>query len=135
MLEAVRPLGEDVCANARAAALQDPRFAALGAAELEEIEIEVSVLSAPARIAFEDHADLLRQLVPGRDGLMLECDTPAGRRRGTLLPQVWDDIPDPEQFVALLKQKAGIPADTRSSRCAFRRYAVVKWRESQMPPA
>jgi AmmeMemoRadiSam system protein B/AmmeMemoRadiSam system protein A len=135
MLEATRPLGEDVRANARAAALQDPRFAALGLAELDEIDIEVSVLSAPARIAFEDHADLLRQIVPGRDGLILECDTPAGRRRGTLLPQVWEDIPDPEQFVAQLKLKAGIPADTRSSRCAFRRYRVLKWRESELPSA
>ena len=123
-------LGEDVIANARAAAFQDPRFNALTPAELAGLEIEVSILSRPVRLSFEDHADLMRQIVPAKDGLILECDTPSGPRRGTFLPQVWDDIPDPEQFMSQLKLKAGVPADTRSTRCRFRRYRAVKWREA-----
>jgi AmmeMemoRadiSam system protein A len=133
MLEAMRMLGEDVIANARAAAFQDPRFNALTPAELAGLEIEVSILSRPVQLSFEDHTDLMRQIVPGKDGLILECDTASGPRRGTFLPQVWDDIPDPEQFMAQLKLKAGVPADTRSTRCRFRRYRAVKWREADLP--
>ena len=129
MLEPVRALGEDVIANARAAALNDSRFAPLSQADFAEIDLEISLLSRPVRLAFEDHQDLLAQLVPGEDGLILECDSPDGRRRGTFLPQVWHDIPNPEDFVAHLKSKAGVPADTRSTRCTIRRYRVRKWVE------
>jgi AmmeMemoRadiSam system protein B/AmmeMemoRadiSam system protein A len=134
-LEASRALGEDVAANARAAAFQDPRFPSLSVADLDSIEIEVSVLSRPSRLVFEDHVDLVRQLVPGEDGLILECDVPGGRRRGTFLPQVWEDLPDPEQFLSQLKAKAGLPADTRTNRCAVKRYRVLKWREADFAGA
>ena len=129
MLEAGRPLGEDVAANARAAAFNDPRFKPLTAAELAKLDIEVSILSRPARLAFEDHADLIRQLEPGRDGLILESGSGASARRGTFLPQVWESIPTPEDFIAQLKLKAGLPADTRTTACRFKRYRVVKWTE------
>ncbi len=131
MLEAARPLCEDVAANARAAALRDPRFSPLGTAEFHSLEIEVSVLSRPKRLEFADHSDLLRQLVPGEDGLILECRAPDGVRRGTFLPQVWEELREPEHFLRQLKQKADIPADTRSTRCTVKRYRVVKWRESE----
>jgi len=130
MLEATRPLGTDVLANARAAAFSDPRFKALTKPELASLEIEVSVLSRPARIIFEDHADLLRQLEPGKDGLIIESGSGAAARRGTFLPQVWESIPESEQFIAQLKLKAGMPADTRTTACRFKRYRVVKWTES-----
>ena len=130
MLEASRPLGVDVLANARAAAFSDPRFKALTPAELATLEIEVSILSRPARIVFEDHADLLRQLEPGRDGLIIESGGGSTARRGTFLPQVWESLPDPEQFIAQLKLKAGLPANTRTTACRFKRYRVVKWTES-----
>ncbi len=130
MLEASRPLGADVLANARAAAFSDPRFRALTQAELASLEIEVSILSRPARLIFEDHADLLRQLEPGKDGLTIESGNGAARRRGTFLPQVWESIPGGEEFIAQLKLKAGMPADTRSTACRFKRYHVVKWTES-----
>ena len=126
-LEARRPLGEDVVANARAAALQDPRFAPLTRDEFDAIDIEVSLLSVPRRVLFEDHADLMRQLRPGEDGIILECDG----RRATFLPQVWETLPDPEQFLAHLKQKAEIPAGVRTTRCTVRRYGALKWREAQ----
>ncbi len=135
MLEAARPLGADVMANARAAAFGDRRFKALRRPELESLEVEVSILSRPARLAFEDHADLLRQLEPGRDGLILESGSGNAVRRGTFLPQVWESIPDSEQFISQLKLKAGLPADTRTTACRIRRYRVVKWTEAGARPA
>ena len=135
MLEATRSLARDVMANARAAALQDARFKPVSADEFRELEIELSVLSRPSRLSFEDHADLIAQLEPGADGLILEFGGPGGMRRGTFLPQVWHDLPDPEEFVRQLKIKAGISADTRSTRCAFKRYRVMKWSESRQPGA
>jgi AmmeMemoRadiSam system protein A len=130
-LEASRRLSQDIAANARCAAFEDPRFPALTHEELDQTEIEISLLSRPARISFEDHEDLIRQLVPGEDGLILEHDGPLGRRRSTFLPQVWEDVRDPQQFVAQLKLKAGLAADTRTTRCRVKRYRVVKWREAQ----
>jgi AmmeMemoRadiSam system protein B/AmmeMemoRadiSam system protein A len=130
MLEAARPLGEDVVANARAAAFSDPRFKPLTKKELDELEIEVSILSRPARLLFEDHADLLRQLHPGEDGLILESGTGSTTRRGTFLPQVWESLPAPEDFIANLKLKAGLPAGTRTTACRFKRYRVAKWTEA-----
>jgi len=127
-LEARRPLGEDVIANARAAAFKDPRFSPLSLQEFAALEIEVSLLSAPRRVLFEDHADLIAQLRPGEDGVILECEG----RRATFLPQVWESLPDPEQFVAQLKKKAKIPANERTTRCKVLRYGALKWCEA--PP-
>jgi len=124
-LEAGRPLGEDISHNARAAALSDPRFAPLTPDELADIRVEVSILSTPKVIAFADHADLIAQLRPGEDGLILEC----GGARGTFLPQVWDGLPDPEQFVAELKRKAGLAPGVSTAKCRIRRYRVLKWKE------
>ena len=125
-LEAGRALGADVVDNARAAAFSDPRFKPLSADEFRRCVVEVSLLSTPKRLEFADHADLVRQLEPGNDGLILECDG----RRGTFLPQVWKSIPGPEQFLAQLKLKAGLPADTRTERCRMLRYRAVKWSEA-----
>ena len=130
-LEARRPLGEDVIANARAAAFQDPRFSALARPEFEAIDIEVSLLSTPRRILFEDHDDLIRQLRPGEDGIILESGEGNAGRRATFLPQVWEGLPDPEQFLAHLKQKAEIPANVRTTRCKVLRYGALKWREAE----
>ena len=79
-LEAHRPLGEDVSRNARAAALSDPRFPPLTRDELSSTRIEVSLLSTPKLLAFADHADLIAQLRPGEDGLILECGKARGGR-------------------------------------------------------
>ncbi len=128
-LEAQRPLGADVAANARAAAFQDTRFKPLAGDELARTDIEVSLLSTPKRMLFEDHADLIAQLRPGADGIILECEG----KRATFLPQVWEGLPDPEQFIAHLKQKAGIPQSTSTGRCRVKRYSVLKWREAELP--
>ena len=124
-LEAHLPLGEDVRHNARAAALSDPRFPPLTREELSGTRIEISLLSTPKLLAFADHADLIAQLRPGEDGLILEC----GEARGTFLPQVWESLPDPEQFVAELKRKAGLSPDVSTAKCRIQRYRVRKWKE------
>ena len=124
-LEAHRPLGEDVSHNARAAALSDPRFAPLAREELAATRVEVSILATPKLLAFADHADLIAQLRPGEDGLILEC----GGARGTFLPQVWESLPDPEQFVAELKRKAGLEPGVSTAKCRIQRYGVLKWKE------
>ena len=126
-LEAHRPLGEDVRHNARAAALSDPRFPSLTSEELASTRIEVSLLSTPKLLAFADHADLIAQLRPGEDGLILEC----GEASGTFLPQVWESLPDPEQFVAELKRKAGVAPDVSTAKCRIQRYRVLKWKEHE----
>ncbi len=124
-LHARRPLGADVDANARAAALSDPRFVPLTTQDLGGIEVEVSVLSSPNRILFADHQELVAQLRPGVDGLILA----ASERRGTFLPQVWEQLPDPETFLAHLKRKAGLTEEFPTRRCAVWRYQVRKWSE------
>ena len=122
-LEADRPLGEDVAANALAAAFEDPRFSKLSGEEWPECAVEVSVLSAPKPMRFADEADLLAQLRPGEDGVILEHEG----RRATYLPQVWEGIPDKRLFLAELAKKAGLPADTRLARCRVHRYRVSKF--------
>jgi len=126
-LQAHRPLVEDVCRNACAAAFDDPRFAPLGRDELEATCCEVSLLSPAEPMQFEDEADALAQLRPGIDGVILEY----GRYRSTFLPQVWEQLPDPRQFMAHLKRKAGLPDDFWDKDVRLSRYTVTKWRERQ----
>jgi AmmeMemoRadiSam system protein A len=124
-LQAERPLATDVAENAVAAAFRDPRFGALSAEEWPRCRVEVSLLSAPKLMAFADEEDLLAQLEPAVDGVILECDG----RRSTFLPQVWESLPDKRAFMAELVKKAGLPADTRLGRCRVCRYRVEKFHE------
>ncbi|MCL1898881.1 MAG: AmmeMemoRadiSam system protein A [Micrococcales bacterium] len=103
-LEAHRALGIDVRQNALAAAFHDPRFRPLTKLELDRIKVEVSVLSAAEAMEFSSKQDALDQLNPGVDGLILQ----AKGRRATFLPQVWEQLPTPELFVAHLLMKAGL---------------------------
>jgi AmmeMemoRadiSam system protein B/AmmeMemoRadiSam system protein A len=124
-LSAARALGEDVAQNALAAAFRDPRFPAMTAAEWPQCKLEVSLLSTPKPLRFADEADLLAQIEAGSDGLILEADG----KRGTFLPQVWDDLPEKRTFLTHLLKKAGLPTDMRLTRCKVSRYRVVKWKE------
>ena len=124
-LEPARALAEDVAQNALGAAFRDPRFPPISAEEWPQCRVEVSLLSAPRPIRFADEADLLAQIRPGEDGVILEADG----KRATFLPQVWEDVRDRRAFVAQLVRKAGLPADTPFSRCKVSRYRVVKWKE------
>ncbi|MDP2903765.1 MAG: AmmeMemoRadiSam system protein A [Methylovulum sp.] len=120
MLEAVRPLAEDIAQNAYAAAFKDPRFEPLQADELDKLEIHLSILTSPEPIVFTSENDLLGKLKPGIDGLIIE----EGYRRGTFLPSVWESLPEPEQFLRHLKQKAGLPSNYWSETVRIYRYCA-----------
>ncbi len=124
-LEAVRPLIEDVAYNAWAAAFSDPRFPPLSAAEFDSIQIEISVLGLPEPMEFNSETDLLRQIRPGVDGLILEDDG----FRGTFLPSVWESLPEPQEFLRHLKQKAGLPANYWSDTLKIYRYTTESFSE------
>lgn len=126
-LSANRPLREDVADNARAAAFHDARFEPLSRSEFDQIDLEVSLLSPLEPIPVESQAQLLTRLRPGVDGVVLEY----GRWRGVFLPQVWDQLPDPETFLAHLKQKAGLRPDFWADGIRFARFTVTKWREAK----
>lgn len=122
-----RSLGEDLLANAVAAASRDSRFAPLRADELADLRIEVSLLSEPEFLDFASEAELLQQLRPHQDGLILF----AACRSATFLPQVWEQLPEPAQFLAALKDKAGIRPGSNSAKLMAARYGVEKWVEDE----
>lgn len=123
----VRPLRHDVTHNALNAAFSDPRFAPLERTELDTLDVEVSLLASPTPMEFQDEASLLAQLRPDVDGLVLRY---AGRR-ATFLPQVWESLPDPREFLRELKRKAGLPADFWHADLEVLRYTVDKWTERE----
>lgn len=119
-LEAVQPVVVDVVENAFAAAFRDPRFAPLTETEWPQVSVHLSLLTAPSALAFRDEADLLAQLRPGEDGLILQD----GPNRGTFLPSVWDSLPDPAEFWVQLKRKAGLAANHWSAQIEVYRYTT-----------
>jgi AmmeMemoRadiSam system protein A len=123
-LEAHRSL-IDVRQNAISSAFRDPRFPPLTKEEFADVVIEVSLLSKPVLIRHTSEEDALAQLTPGRDGVIIEH----GRHRATYLPQVWAQLPDPREFTAHLKDKAGLPEHFWSDDISISRYTVQKWRE------
>jgi AmmeMemoRadiSam system protein A len=124
-----RPLVEDVVGNAVAAAFVDPRSQPLRAEWLPEMGIEVTLLSPLAALSFTDQADVLRQIVPGVDGLVLRF----GPYRGTFLPQVWESLPVPSEFLDELKVKAGLFRSFWDEGIEFDRFRVQKWGDRHAP--
>ena len=124
-LEPRRPLSADVSANAVAAAFRDPRFPPLATHEFRATSVEVSLLSPPEAFAVFDEADLTRQLRPGVEGIVLQYEA----RRATFLPQVWETLPEPREFIAALKKKAGLQQDFWAAGVNVARYTVIKWKE------
>lgn len=120
MLEAVRPLVEDVAENAFSAAFRDPRFPPLTKEELADLDLHISILSPAESMSFDSEQDLIAQLRPGVDGLILQD----GYRRGTFLPSVWEQLPDARLFLRHLKQKAGLPPDYWSDTLKISRYTT-----------
>ena len=102
-LEAYQPLVDDVREHAVAAAFEDPRFPPLRADELSRIQIEVSRLTRPVPLEYKDADDLISKLRPYIDGVILKD----GLRRATFLPQVWEKLPDPSEFLDNLCYKMG----------------------------
>ncbi len=122
-LEARQPLVVDVAQNAFSAAFRDPRFPPLDQRELEDLNLEISVLGTPEIMVFSSEQDLLRQLRPGIDGLILEDKG----RRGTFLPSVWESLPERGDFLRQLKRKAGLPEDYWSDSLRVWRYTTEKF--------
>jgi AmmeMemoRadiSam system protein A len=94
--------------NAVNAAFHDPRFAPLKADELDQVGIEISILTEPQPLEYRGSKDLLTKLRPHVDGVILR----KGKASATFLPQVWEQLPKPEHFLSHLCRKAGLSADT-----------------------
>ncbi len=123
ILQPLRPLAEDVVHNAWAAAFSDSRFAPLTRDEFEDLDIHISILGTSETITFESEQDLVDQIRPGIDGLILED----GYHRGTFLPSVWEQLPSRHDFLRHLKQKAGLPPDYWSDTLKLQRYTVEEF--------
>jgi AmmeMemoRadiSam system protein A len=121
--EASRPLLQDVARNAYSAAFMDFRFPPVSERELSEIEVHISLLTPLEPFEVANREDLLKRLRPGVDGLLLD-DPP---HRSTFLPQVWESLKDPEDFLGELLMKAGLPRDHWSSTIRFQRYGVEEF--------
>ena len=120
-LEAYQPLVNDVAEHAYAAAFKDPRFTPLSASEAPQLDIHISILTPAEAMSFSSQQDLIEQLRPGEDGLILE----SGYNRGTFLPSVWESLPSPRDFLHHLKLKAGLPGDFWSDDIKISRYKTV----------
>jgi AmmeMemoRadiSam system protein A len=128
-VEASRSLLEDIKRNAVAAALHDSRFPPLRKHELAGTVIEVSLLTPPQALASAaSEAELIAQLEPPLDGVVIELDS----KRATFLPQVWESLPEPREFLAELKLKAELPPDFWSRDLRVSRYRVQKWSEEDL---
>jgi len=124
-LEAYRSLADDVYANAQAAAFLDRRYKPLTQDEFGYIDIEVALLTPATPLEFDSEAHALAQLRPGRDGVILVL----GSKRVTFLPQVWQDLPEPADFMAALKRKAGLNANAWDNALRLSRYQTRQWQE------
>jgi uncharacterized protein len=124
-LQAHQPLLADVKGNAVSAALRDPRFTPLSIEELDITTVEISLLSTAQAMQVSDEADALAQLLPGVDGIIFEY----GRYRSTFLPQVWESLAQPRDFLAMLRRKAGLPDNFWAEGVKLSRYSVTKWSE------
>ncbi|MGB0747710.1 MAG: AmmeMemoRadiSam system protein B, partial [Magnetospiraceae bacterium] len=124
-----RPLIEDLAENAYAAAFGDPRFPSVTSEELADLHLHLSVLSPAAPLAIASEADLLQQLRPGKDGLIIAD----GAQRALFLPSVWEQLPDSKTFLAHLKRKAGMAADHWSKHFKASRFitesVAADWRD------
>jgi AmmeMemoRadiSam system protein A len=123
-IEGIEPLYEAVIDNAKNASLKDPRFPKVTPGELSEIKIEVSVLTKPEPLNYANPQDLLNQLVPGADGIILT----KGYYQSTFLPQVWEQLPDKVSFLEHLSVKGGMPADGWKT-AEVKRYRAIHFQE------
>jgi uncharacterized protein len=106
-LEPYQSLAEDVCEHAIAAGLDDPRFPPVRPGELPDIQIEISRLTIPTPLQYSDPKELSKLIRPNIDGLILRD----GFHRATFLPQVWEKLPDVEDFLGHLCRKMGVSTD------------------------
>ena len=123
-VDARRALGDDVAYNAHAAAYRDPRFPPLRSAEIAGLGVEVSVLTPRVPLMAASADDALARLRPGVDGVYLEYQDFSA----TFLPQVWESLPDPRDFLDELRRKARLPAGFWHPELRLSRYSVEKYK-------
>lgn len=124
-LEAVQPLPQDVAVSAMETALDDPRFPPVAATELSQLKIAISVLTPPETLAVADREALRSALVPHRDGVLIA----ASGHRATFLPKVWEQVPEVDDFLAALWEKAGLGADAWPPGIEIQRYRAIEFAE------
>lgn len=115
----------DIISNAESAAFRDPRFSPLSQNELDALKIEVSLLTHPELISYNDTDDLVRIIRPNIDGIIMRV----GNHQATFLPQVWEELPDFDSFFSHLGLKAGIGSDPLSYHPDIYTYQVEKIKE------
>lgn len=125
-IEARRPLIEDLAENAYKSAFEDPRFAPLVHAELDELEIKISVLSVPEAMHVNSESELIGELEPGVDGLVIDD----GYHRATFLPSVWEELTGPQEFLEHLWFKAGLLPHEWPTRLRCWRYHCENFAET-----
>lgn len=123
VLEPIRPLALDVSNNAFSAAFSDHRFPPVTADEITQLHIHISILSTPTPVHFTSEHDLVEQLRPGIDGLIMQ----EGHHRGTFLPSVWDTVKEKDEFIKHLKNKSGLPENYWSDSITVQRYTVEEF--------
>lgn len=123
-----RPLYEDLIHNAKAAALDDPRFPSLNAEEFDQITIDISVLTPPQPVEYDSIDTLRSKINPGVDGIIIKHGT---GHQATYLPQVWDQLPTFESFFANLCQKAGMGSECLTLHPQIFTYQVEEYREDR----
>lgn len=125
-LLARRSLLEDIVSNARSAAFGDPRFTPLSLEEFDEVQIEVSILSEPVRLVYDDTEDLKRKIKTGVDGVILKYN----QHQATFLPQVWEQLNSFELFFEHLCLKAGLQESCLVFKPEIYTYSVQKIKEN-----
>jgi uncharacterized protein len=125
-LQAYQPLVQDVCEHARAAGFEDYRFPPVRAEEIPRLVIEISILTSPQQVIYNDPGELESILRPGVDGVILKD----GQRRATFLPQVWEKVPETQEFLSHLCMKMGVSANLwRQKVLQVYTYQVVEFHE------
>ena len=124
-MQSTEPLAQSVAESAHGAAFHDPRFPQLAEHELKQVRIEISILSPMEPLAAASRSELLSILRAEVDGLLLQDR----QHRSTFLPKVWQQLPDPEEFLNHLLAKAGLPTDHWSTTLQFYRYHTISFSE------
>ncbi len=128
-IEPVQTIYGGVMANAKSAAFTDPRFPPVQKSELDNLSIEISVLTKPKKLNFRNERELVSYLEKNKPGVVISV----GNLGATFLPQVWEDIPEPEKFLSHLCQKAGVSPrfwKDRPEETEVKVYTVEKFSES-----
>lgn len=125
-LQAADPLAQAVANSAFNAAFRDRRFGKVDSTELDDLRIEISVLSELEPVEAVSRQMLLDNLQPGVDGLLMEDQG----YRSTFLPKVWEKLPSSNELLGELMQKAGLPAEHWSDSIRFHRYHTLSFAEN-----